>query len=813
MLLGRDDIRRQLELEAESRSLGEARYARSRPMPWKEGAGASTEEEADLPPGRHLVRLAVEPTAELIRQWVKNAVEGKAGRKHTAVKWLELASPEEVAYLAARVAVNASARQSSLQTAAIDTATAIMDHVDMVTFSGKNPAGYNGLIRKGRFLKSSAKRQAAVRKLLASEDSYTPIPQREKLLLGTLALELLIEATGLFVLDTKPRRVGKAYYLRPSEAVRKWMVQQHGRSALLDPLLMPMVVRPRRWRTPRTGGYLRRLYGSRDMLVKNHDKRYQDQLWQADLSLVYEALNHIQETPWRINRKVLEVMREAWDGGGAFAGLPPRRDKPLPGKPVDFETDEDAQLRWKREAAMVHGENARLFSQRLQMQQRIWLADKFVDERAIWFPHHMDFRGRVYPIPATAIHPQSDDGGKALLEFAHGLPIGKSGSYWLAVHIANLFGVDKVAFKDRVEWTYDHAEQLIDSALDPLDGERFWTTADDPWMALAAAFEFAAYLDKGDDYVSHLPIPLDGSNSGLQHFSALLRDPEGARAVNLVPSDTPSDIYQTVADAAQVWVDDDTDPAAADWRGGKVGRKIAKRPTMTYVYSATRYGMQDMIVQTLRELDGASPEPYLGGADNYEAAKYLSYVLYGTIGKVVSAATKAMDWLRQVAKVVSDAGQDLRWTTPDGLPIQQDYRHPYGKKIEVHWKGQRIMLALAQEGSTLDARAQANGIAPNYVHSLDAAHLRALARAAKRHGIDHLAVIHDSFATHAARTDTLVGLLKETFVEQYRPDVLAQFHEEVVAALPEGWDGMVLPPPEPGDLDLEAVTHSPYLFA
>lgn len=813
MLLGREDIRRQLELEAESRSLGEARYARSRPMPWKEGDGASTEEEADLPPGRHLVRLAVEPTAALIREWLEAAMAGKAGRKHSAIKWMELASPEEVAYLTARVAVNASAKQSSLQSAAIDAATAIIDHVDMVTFSGKNPAGYNGLVRKGRFLKSSSKRQAAVRKLLANEDSYTPIAQREKVLLGTLALELLVDATGLFVLDTKPASVGKSYFLRPSEAVQRWMIEQHGRSALLDPILMPMVVRPRRWRTPRTGGYLRRLYGSRDMLVKNHDRAYQDRLWDADLSQVYEALNHIQETPWRVNRKVLDVMRVAWDGGGSFAGLPPRHDKPLPGKPVHFDTDEEAKTAWKREAALVHQENARLFSQRLQMQQRIWLADKFMDERAIWFPHHMDFRGRVYPIPATAIHPQADDGGKALLEFAHGLPIGKSGSYWLAVHIANLFGVDKVAFKDRVEWTYDHAEQLIDSALDPLDGERFWTTADDPWMALAAAFEFAAYLDQGEDYVSHLPIPLDGSNSGLQHFSALLRDPEGARAVNLVPSDKPSDIYQTGADTAQAWVDDDTDPDAAVWRGGKVTRRLVKRPFMTYVYSATRYGMQDMVFQSLRELDASQPKPHLGGADNYDAAKYLSYVLFKVVGQTVSAATKAMSWLREVAKVASDAGKDLLWTTPDGLPVQQDYRVPIGKRVKVHWKGQRITLMLAQDGSSLDARGQANGIAPNFVHSLDAAHLRAIARAAKRSGINYLAVIHDSFATHAARTDELVGLLKETFVEQYRPDILAKFREEVVATLPEGWDEMVPPPPTPGDLDLEAVRHSPYLFA
>lgn len=811
MDLTREDIRRQLDLEAESRSLGEARYARARPMPWKTGeAAASAEEEADLPPGRHLLRLAVEPTAAAIRAWVADANEGKAGRRHSAVKWMELAKPEEVAYVTARVALNASAERFSLQSAATQAGTAIIDHVDMVTFSGKNKPGYNGLIRKSRFAKSSAKRLNAVRKMLATEDSRTAIAPREKLQLGMVALELLMDATGLFSLDTVSRPGGRGYILRPSEAVQKWLVEQHARSALLEPLLMPMVVRPRRWRNPRVGGYLRRLTGR--SLVKVHDAGYQQRLAEADLTPVYEAVNHIQETPWRINRRVLAVMREVWDGGGTIAGLPPRDDAPVPGKPVDFEENEEARLQWKREAAQTYEANAQLFSQRLQVQQRIWMAEKFTVEDAIWFPHAMDFRGRVYPLPATALHPQADDGGKALLEFAHGLPVGKSGGYWLAVHIANLFGVDKVAFKDRVEWTYAHSAQLIDSAISPLDGDRFWLTADDPWMALAAVFEFAAFLEHGETYVSHLPVPLDGSNSGLQHFSALLRDPVGAAAVNLVPTDTPSDVYQQVADIAQAFVDDDPSPEADSWRGGKVTRKIAKRPTMTYVYSATRFGMQGMVLQTLRELD-ADGTPYLDGADNYEAAKYLSHVLFEAIGKVVAAATEAMSWLRSVAKVASEADIAVSWTTPDGLPIQQHYRVPYGVRIEVHWKGQRLQLMLARDGTAIDTRGQTNGIAPNYVHSLDAAHLRAVARAAKHNGIDHLAVIHDSFATHLARTDELSRLLRETFVEQYEPDLLGQFRDEVVASLPDGWQELVAPPPAPGTLNLEEVRHSPYLFS
>jgi DNA-directed RNA polymerase len=233
---------------------------------------------------------------------------------------------------------------------------------------------------------------------------------------------------------------------------------------------------------------------------------------------------------------------------------------------------------------------------------------------------------------------------------------------------------------------------------------------------------------------------------------------------------------------------------------------------MTYVYSATRFGMQDMILQTLRELD-EDGKPWLGGADNYDAANYLSHVMFAAISEVVAAASRAMEWLRTVARVASDARVPLRWTAPDGLPISQDYRVPYGERVEVHWQGRLMKLMLVRDGAEMDTRGQANGIAPNFVHSLDAAHLRALARAAKDAGIDYLGVVHDSFATHAARTDELSRLLRETFVEQYQPDVLALFRDEIVALLPEAWADQVPPPPELGSLDLEEVGRAPYLFA
>ena len=56
------------------------------------------------------------------------------------------------------------------------------------------------------------------------------------------------------------------------------------------------------------------------------------------------------------------------------------------------------------------------------------------------------------------------------------------------------------------------------------------------------------YAEHGDEFVSRIPVAMDGSCSGIQHFSAMLRDERGGAAVNLVPQELPADVYRAVAE-------------------------------------------------------------------------------------------------------------------------------------------------------------------------------------------------------------------------------------------------------------------------
>jgi DNA-directed RNA polymerase len=838
----REQLRRQLALEDEQRALGESRYG-SRQLPWRVEAG-TTDEEANLPPGRRLMTTAIPPVVEAIEAFIAEACSGKAGRRHSCVDFLLLCDPAEVAYLSVRCLVNSARKGIMLQTAATNLTTALIENLEFKAFRDINRKGYKGYQKQQEARGYSRQRRSAVKKLFANEGVSIVVPENEKTTIGTKIIEMIVEATGFFTVVKAARSRGYAYMVHTTEVLEKWLDNQHARCALLDPVTMPMIVRPRRWKSPTYGGYLSKRYGNQ--FIKQRNRAYHEELRHMDIGRVYDAVNHIQDTPWQINTKVLEVVEAVWDGGGSLGGLPMREDKPLPGKPVDFEENEEAKVEWKKQAAEVYAQNAELMSARLATHQRLWVARKFKDEQAIYFPHELDFRGRVYPIPTAGPSPQGDDVQKALIHFAQGKELGVAGYRWLCIHIANLFGVDKVPFAERCQWVSENLEALIDSGTNPLDGERLWTTADSPYGALAACVELAGAWELGDPtkFVSRIPIALDGSCSGLQHFSAMLRDPRGGAAVNLMPAERPQDVYKEVANQAEEIAAveaakepvtkepredgrvDTPDAIIASWWIGLISRGIAKQPTMTFCYSSTRFGMQGMILKKLKELDRANKEaglpPYLGGAyiegraegeRSYEGSVWLSHVLYSSISQTVVAAATAMDWLRSAAVVAAKGGLPLWWTTPLGLPILQEYKKMKGKRVEAHWAGRRVDLMVNVEEQTLDPRAQANGVAPNFVHSLDACHLQMVALRAKELGIRHLAMIHDSFSTHAADTEALALALRETFVAMYSNDVLGGFYAELKDQLGEELAAELPTPPKMGTLDLNGIIASNYIFA
>jgi DNA-directed RNA polymerase len=800
-----DMITVQNEIEEESLGISIKRYREN----------LASRGEDNLPPGLKLIKKSIEPLGEAIQKCIDDGLEGKASRSVSLVQYLSQFDPHAVAFMTARTCIHHVGSASKVQVVAVEIATVLEGMLNFDYLKEQHPGAYRQLKKHLKLFPglSASSRHIYIRK----QQQFVGLARikwgvSEKLRLGTLLIHLMAEITGLVTIQNKQLGKNKTVsLLMPTEAANEWLTQSHARCELLTPMYMPMVTQPRPWNSPWGGGYLSKKL--RFPLIKTANKNYLEELSYVDMPMVYSAINALQDTKWTVNKAVLSVLQAVWDDGGSLGKLPPREDTPIPAKNFDTENPDPVALKeWKTAARKTHDANERNQSKRIQVSAKLWVAEKFAEYDHFHFPHALDWRGRAYPVSA-GLNPQGDDVSKALLKFAEGKKLGTNGAYWLAVHGANCYGMDKVTFEDRVQWVSDHTDEILESALNPLNGSRFWADADSPYMFLAFCMEWAGYTIAGDEFVSHLSVSFDGTCNGLQNFSAMLRDEIGGAAVGLVPSDKPTDIYSVVKDRANAIIAQDAlrgSTVAQRW-GGKVTRQLTKRNTMTTPYGVSQYGMKDQLIQEFQKMREDGTDMDL--KDDFTDAQYLASVNYAAIGDTVVAARVAMDWLQEVAKVVASNELPVSWTTPSGLPVLQSYREVLGKRYDFQVEGKRYQMTLNIDGDKLDRRKQSSGISPNFVHSLDAAHMIRTVAYCMETGVSSFAMIHDSYGTHAADADTLIHQLRRGFVDQYSGNVLEDFRTQLVGGLPPELVNKIPPVPPMGNLEISAVLDSEYFFA
>jgi len=368
-------------------------------------------------------------------------------------------------------------------------------------------------------------------------------------------------------------------------------------------------------------------------------------------------------------------------------------------------------------------------------------------------------------------------------------------------------------------------------ANNPLNGRRWWLEQDHPAQVLAACMELRdchEWVKAGNneaDFVSHLPVQMDGSCNGLQHYAALALDYDGAASVNLIDDEKPGDVYTNVAQILAVLVDEDIRQIKEDIKEGKVqdkdptqqleffeairatiDRKLVKQTVMTSVYGVTTVGARQQVQNRLVQRDfyahHEDPENM-----QYNAAVYVSMRTLGAIKELFTEAKSVMSWLSECADVVAREGKEVCWTTPLGLPVVQPYKQSHQRQIRT--KLQQLVISVDDGTQDIDKRAQRNGFPPNFIHSVDSSHMMKTASACYRNNVT-FAAVHDSFWTHAATTERMSEILREEFVDLYRHDLLADLKKNLQARNPR----MMFPEmPQKGKLDIADVRKARFFFS
>jgi len=668
----------------------------------------------------------------------------------------------------------------------------------------------------------------------------------------------------------------------------------------------PMLVPPQPWQYRQRGGRLvtaAHLCKSRALNAPAADML--QLMERSDMPIVFQALNQLQNTAWRINQQVLRTSQAIY-GDAEKNGLP------------------RAILDLRKKAEEKPRSNEWLQKTRLARDTSHWhsgLGD-LEGRGAFYYPYQLDYRGRIYP-QAGWLSPQGDDLARGMLEFAHGRPIpieDAEAQRFLAIYGAQLADTSDIknpTLNAYAEWIRKHEEDIKASAKNPLQNT-WWlehSKSGTRWQMLAFCF---AWADMKQGKPIHLPVPVDGSCNGLQHMAALLRDQEMAQYTNLLGNGEKQDLYTWILQGVQQDIEliqqgeTREDQPLAAWicaHGQNIlSRDIAKKVVMTFSYGSTSY--KDKIYEYLDEqftfswqtstpnaqADTESSRAVLNAATwlvALEQAKEKSYkfphavriagwdkeksksstqanngkrlnsqelqdciaassaqhplpaelqekiqrfmrdrlasfltdlfqaVMQERLKNAVALQIALQKWSMATAKAT---GLPPVWVTPAGYPVMQL------KEAKAKAKANRIILELTafgelckhlpdippfidlkgKEGRRQIPRAQTpfflenfvtqkTAFPPNFIHSLDAAHLMLTINRCQQLGVEDFVAVHDSFGTHACDVAKLGRALRDSFMHLHRQPLLAQYHAWLqhltdLASQPEG-----SPPRQPAD--------------
>jgi DNA-directed RNA polymerase len=651
--------------------------------------------------------------------------------------------------------------------------------------------------------------------VLQLERGYS-LSNAELMHIGKVALDACMSAGLVEVHYGKGKKGSMTYYTFTPEVEEFLIPSRYDVKYVTDKAHLSMLAPPEPWTATDTGGY----YSARRKLVypllstswgrvrKTCREAYKEALKYEHMPVVFEAANYLQAQPFEIRTEVYDSIKKLWDEGGGVLDIPVKDIGEPPEFPLGTAWDkanataeeQETFYHWKAAMRAYHTKRAKNTS-RLRECGTFLKTALTLQGESLYHPVYADFRSRLYyrGLP----NPQGSDVAKAVLHFKTKKPLGDRGLFWLYVHVANSLGYDSVPFQDRVNYVLENWEELQGYAYNPADSD-LYRAADSPFCAVAAVLEIIKAVESGNPvtYETGLIVHMDATCSGLQHFSAALRDPVGGACVNLVPLARKADIYTAVAEhitrKLQGYVLGGTDQAtlAGLWLDIGIDRKIAKKPVMTYVYSATFRGIADEIMTFLHEL-GWRKEGHSISA----MASFMTKELFSAIECIVPAAAEAMRWLRSLIKDCP-RDQPMQFRTPTGFLVNHDYREVEESRIKLLSCGVQYVVAYNDKDTVKRTRMQ-NAMAPNFVHSLDASHLMFTVCEAKRLGMS-IVTIHDSYGTHPGDVDDLLHITKAAFITMYTDN---NVFKNLIDDL-----GLDKPLPSTGTLGLNLIQKSSFFF-
>lgn len=680
---------------------------------------------------------------------------------------------------------------------------------------------------------NSVQHRVKAGRIIAHNEGFTRVKWSKalKISLASPIMNAILKAVDIFEVVTSTENAKTMRHLSLTPEAEGMVRDLAFDASWASPIFGPLVTPPKPWTSFNTGVYNDEVLAALTPLVRrataDQRKAIEREFEKGEPQFV-TALNALQATPLAVNRDIVEAIKWVRDEKLTYEKFPALEPPPYPEISEDIEQPTEemlTQLRKDRKAWFVGKREC--LSNMSVLHEDMKTADYLLGFDQFWLGWSYDYRGRMYSCSHWNYH--RADHIKACFLAGNSKKLDDDSRGWLMIHLANVGDFDKISKKslnDRIDWVYANEDMILGVANDFKATFATWSTADYPMQFLAACIEYKKMKEQGDDYECSLFCSLDGTNSGTQHLALASKDAKDGKNVNLVPGDQCEDVYQIIADAVVKHLEQDYSPEAKRWLDYGVNRKTVKRNSMCYNYSSLPRGMSDQITEDLMDplqkrvnYGHLDKHPFGNFSEQSHHARYLAQINYDCIKATLSSVSNGMAFLQSYAHALAREGKSVRWTTPSGFPAVQRYTKADSQRVRIFLydraakalKETRVNLKV--DNNTADSRKAKAGIAANFVHSLDSAHMTLSILRGLENGITDYFMIHDSFGTLPSDTWKFWHCIRMTLVEMYDDNcVFANYEAECRDRLNVP-NMALMPVPPKGDLDVTDVVYSEYCFS
>ena len=545
-------------------------------------------------------------------------------------------------------------------------------------------------------------------------------------------------------------------------------------------LVEPNKVNNDRKYLPYLSGELSHIYNPFDTIIKN---KYDQMITTKNSENIEYTIHSLNSVKFKINEEMLNYIIEEWNKENSvlFKGYNKlleinKKDK----NKTKLEKQSHNSIYW-------------------QYLNTINLANIYKGYD-LYFPTFADFRGRIYTL-SNYLSYQGNDLNRSLLLFSltkkesEAQILNEEGFNYLKIYFTNLAGHSKLSWREKLNWFENNIINIIHNYENNNDEfNKFVTNLSEPFQFISIFLAIYSVLKNELDYnkiAVYNPILFDASCSGIQHLSALTREVEIAKKVNVISEanepydEKPGDFYSYAANLIQEKLN-----KTEELNNIKLNRSVIKKTVMTIPYNISLTGVGDQLkdhFKFITDLNGQylieiKPEHTKNNKTLFLLPKQfglLTKIIFVTLTKELPSLNSLTNYLNNLVNVLLVLNKPIIWITPNGLTInlstvKYDQIRTSSRLIP---SSNPVTITLPTD--KLNKVKIKRSFMPNLIHSLDAANIHLFIKKISNMPIY---TIHDCFASLPNNMNILEILVKQAFIEIYFKDgnYLKTMHDHIL---------------------------------